>query len=82
MNPMVNWMKENHKKKIFRQSRKQYSNLAVLLLRCFHPKFLAWVCLALADHVVEVGVPDTEVQQSPMMRLVKIGKSDGLRRKV
>ena len=74
---MMNWMKENHKKKIFRQSGKQNSNLAVLLLRCFHLKFLAWVRLALADHVVEVGVPDAEVRWSPMMRLVKIGKSDG-----
>ena len=74
---MMNWMKENHKKKIFRQSGKQSSSLAVLLLRCPHPEFLAWARLALADHVVEVGVPEKEVRRSPMMRLVKIGKSDG-----
>ena len=74
---MMNWMKENHKKKIFRQSGKQSSSLAVLLLTCPHPEFLAWARLALADHVVEVGVPDTEVRRFPMMKLVKIGKSDG-----
>ena len=73
----MNWMKENHNKKIFRQSGKQNSSLAVLLLRCPHPEFLVWVRLALADHVVEVGVPDTEVRRSPMMKLVRIGKSDG-----
>ena len=74
---MMNWMKENHKKKIFRQSGKQNSSLALLLLRCLHPEFLAWARLALADHVVEVGVPDLEVRWSPMMKLVTTGKIDG-----
>ena len=74
---MMNWMKENHKKKIFRQSGKQSSSLAVLLLRCLHPEFLVWARLTLVDHVVEVGVPDKEVRRSPMMKLVRIGKSDG-----
>ena len=73
----MNRMKENHKKKIFRQSGKQSSSRAVLLLRCLHPEFLVWARLSLADHVVEVGVPDTEVRRFPMMKLVKIGKSDG-----
>ena len=74
---MMNWTRENREKKTPRPSGNQSSNLAVLLLWCLHPEFLAWARLALADHVVEVGVPDTQVRRSPMMRLVKIGKSDG-----
>ena len=74
---MMNWMRKNHKKKTSRQTGNQNSNLAVLLLRCLHPEFLVWARLSLADHVVEVGVRDLEVRRPPMMKLVRIGKSDG-----
>ena len=73
----MNWMGKNRKKKASRQSGNQIVNLAVLLLRCPHPELLVWSLLSLADHVVEVGVPDLEVRWSPMMKLVRTGKIDG-----
>ena len=70
-------MSKNLKKKASRQSGNQIRNLAVLVVRCLHPEFLVWGRLSLADHVVEVGVPDLEVRWSPMMKLVRTGKIDG-----